>query len=421
MFDLNKLKIEFQLESENILNFWATLKDETNGGFYSESYCGNVDKNADKSVLLHCRILWAFSSAYKVFKQEEYKQLAAHAYLFLAQNAFDENHDGLVWMLDENGNVTNYLKHTYNQAFGIYALSEYYAAVGDEEALELAKRLFYLIEHKALDTVLGGYNDAFQRHWVSCDNHLLGDVGMVFKFAPKTMNTHLHVLEAYSNLAKCWCSQSLLSAIERIALVFERRIYRANGHLGLYFSNDWKLISPRDLSTTQPYDVISYGHEIEASWLIDDALEQLPSSIWKAKLKEKNHQLAVFTFEQAISEQGSVMNEWKSHIGMDDDRIWWVQAEALVGFMHAYQNTNDDLWLEAIGNCWRAISQYQIDKVNGEWFWSIDQNNQPHRQFPQVSTWKCPYHNTRACLELYQRISQLEQNEKNKRNGLCIQ
>ncbi|WP_105901684.1 AGE family epimerase/isomerase [Vibrio gangliei] len=412
MLDLNKLKKEFQLEAENILTFWAALKDDSNGGFYSESYRGKVDKNADKSVLLHCRILWAFSSAYKVFKREEYKQLAAHAYQFLAQNAFDEAHDGLVWMLDKNGNVTNYLKHTYNQAFGIYALSEYYAAVGDEEALELAKRIFHLIERKALDSVLGGYNDAFQRHWVSCENHLLGDVGMFFKFAPKTMNTHLHVLEAYSNLAKCWSCESLLSAIERIASVFERRIYRVNGHLGLYFSSDWKLISPRDHETAESYDVISYGHEIEASWLLDEALDHLPASPWKEELIAKNYQLATLTYEHALAEAGFVFNEWKSHIGIDLNRVWWVQAEALVGFMNAYQVSHESKWINAMAKCWHAITQHQIDKVNGEWFWSIDQNNRPQWQFPQVSTWKCPYHNTRACLELYQRISQLEQNEK---------
>lgn len=396
------LKFELLQEAKNILNYWTELQDRENGGFYCyvDSHIG-YDK--EKSVLLHCRILWAFSYAYRVLQIPLYRDMAEHAYLFLNRFAFDKEHAGVYWMLDAKGNVADASKHIYNHAFTLYAYSEYYAATNDEKALQQSIALFELIESKASDKLFSGYYESFDQTWTINENILLGNSKYGNKPAPKTMNTHLHILEAYTSLSRVWEYPKLHKKIESLLNLFCDSIISKNGNLGMYFTNDWKLILQRSFIDDSIIELISFGHDIEGSWLLDEALSNLPESV-NIDIKSKTLALVENTFMQGRSTDGAVWNECHSQDGVDDTRIWWVQAEAMVGFFNAYQKTGDEKWKNAVFQSWRVIKDQFIDEIYGEWFREVDCCGQPNFTMEKVSPWKCPYHNTRSCLEIYQRL-----------------
>ncbi|MCA2017325.1 AGE family epimerase/isomerase [Vibrio tritonius] len=398
MLDLKKWKGEITEEATGILDFWLNMQDKHLGGFYCYAdYTGNIDTEHEKAVLLHSRILWAFSSAYRVLGDERYLAAAEHCYQFMVDKALDADKGGVYWLLDKNGNVTDSQKHVYNQGFAIYALSEFYLASGKTEAVEIAMNLFKLIEEHAFDVTYGGYREAFDKHWNPIENQLVCDTAEGI-LAEKSMNTHLHVLEAYTVLFQVTKSEEVEAQLSALCQLMSEKVVDETLHYGLFFTRDWHCVSGD----------VSYGHDIEGTWLMDDAAKQLKNRDLAEKIFDQSYDMACVTSLEGIDRDGAVFNELREGHLLDSDRIWWVQAEAMVGFFNAYQKKNTPLLLDNALGCWNIIQRQLKDRVNGEWFWKVKRNGQTYKGLPKVEPWKCPYHNGRACLEMIKRIAEIE-------------
>lgn len=377
---------------ERILPFWMNLKDERHGGYYGlVDDQLRVDREADKGGIVAARILWTFSAAYRVTDEAEYLAHATHAYEFLVHRVLDDEHDGLYWMLDAEGNVVDDRKHVYAQSFGVYALSEYYRVTNDAEALQYAVQLFELIEDKGYNTRNHAYMEEFNRNWEPMPNEMLSGQGLD---AAMTTNTHLHILEAYTNLYRVWPDERLKRKIEHLLKVFYENIYVPEKRfLQVFFDDQWQSL----------IDYESYGHDIEASWLLDDALKVL-------KINEQAYDRMVIDIayniaDQAIAADGAIVNE-KVNGQLDETRVWWVQAEAIVGFVNAYERSSDERFAEIAQGIWEYTKNYIVDRrEGGEWYPYVEPNGQPTAHRNMADPWKANYHNGRFCLEMMERAS----------------
>lgn len=374
-----------------LLPFWKNLKDGEFGGFYGYmGYDLKLDKRAEKGCILNSRILWFFSNAYLTLGDESALPWARHAYLFLRDHCVDRENGGVYWSLTYDGKPLDTTKHTYNQAFAVYALSSYYDACGDREALELASELFDLIEERCKDEY--GYLEAFNARFEPEENDKLSENGVM---AEKTMNTLLHVLEAYTELYRVTGQEKAAAAIRYMLDLAENRVYnRKTGRQEVFFDRTWHSL----------IDLYSYGHDIEASWLIDRALEVLGDVAYTERISPITAAIVENIYNRAYVDH-SLMNEAENGVN-DTTRVWWVQAEAVVGFLNGYQKSPGHVeYLEAAEDIWDYIRTYLTDKREGsEWFWSLDENRRPIEK-PIVEPWKCPYHNGRMCFEVIRRLS----------------
>ena len=378
----------------NILSFWSTkTQDDKYGGFF-----GHIDEHnnpittASKGVVLNTRILWTFSASFLFFKDEKYKLIADRAYEYISDFFVDKKNNGVFWELDYNGNPLNTRKQIYAQAFTIYSFTEYYQASGDETALNTAIEIFNLIEKHSLDSVKGGYLEAFKDDWSPIQDFRLSEKDLN---APKTMNTHLHILEAYTCLYKVWKNDKLKDALRNLILLFLQKFLDHRGHLILFFDNDWK-----------PFDEFcSYGHDIEFSWLLTEAAHALGDQELIIKTSTKAVEIATIISKEAIAADGGIMNEYHyTKQELDSDKHWWQQAEAMVGFFNAYHISKNGKFLESMLSVWGFIYKYIIDHKNGEWFWRVDCNGVVPPGMEKAGFWKCPYHNSRAAFELVERM-----------------
>lgn len=395
MNDLKKLKKEvFEELTQNILPFWMTkMKDENCGGYFGRITGQNrLVKDAPKGGILNARILWTFSSAALHLKNETYLTEAKRAKEYLFRNFFDNEFGGTYWMLNADGTPADTKKQIYSQAFFIYALTEYYRVSGDEEALDRAKQLFRLIEKHSFDNLKNGYFEAYSRDWVLLDDLRLSEKDANEK---KTMNTHLHILEAYTNLYRVWKDNLLEKQLKNLIHLFLDKIINKNTHhLDLFFDEDWNCKSA----------IYSYGHDIEASWLLDEAAVVLDDAETLAKVREVILRVADAAAE-GFRENGALMNEKnvaENHLDSNSD--WWPQAEAMVGFFNAFQLSDKQAYLEKVNKSWAFINANIIDKEHGEWYWSVSIDGTKDTQNDKAGFWKCPYHNGRMCLELMERI-----------------
>ena len=373
----------------HIIPFWSNLKDEENGGFYGYmGYDLQVDKKADKGVILHSRILWFYSKCYSVLKDEKCLELAKHAYEFVKNCSIDYEKGGVYWMLDYKGKPVDDMKHTYNVAFAIYALSAYYNASGDKEALELAFRLFEDIENNTLDEY--GYMEAFNRDWELTSNDALSENGLM---ADKTMNAILHLIEAYTELLKAERNEKVEERLRFLLSQVSDTVFDPETDaLKVFFDTQLNLIG----------DIHSYGHDIEATWLVDLACETIGDSELIEKFKNMNIRISKNILNLAY-ENGALNTERdKEHI--EKKRVWWVQAESVVGFINAYQKTGDEKFLTTAKEIWEYIKAEIIDKREGsEWYNEVGFDGEPYAHKEIVGPWKCPYHNGRMCLEVISR------------------
>lgn len=397
------LKEEVKKElTQHIIPFWEKLKDEEYGGYYGYmDFDLHIDKTFEKGCILNSRILWFFSNAYLTLGDEKLLEDARHAYRFLKDCCLDTEHGGVFWSVAYDGKTADDTKHTYNQAFAVYALSSYYEASKDAEALALARQLFSRIEETCTDAY--GYLEAFTRDWQPEDNEKLSENGLL---ADKTMNTLLHVLEAYTQLCRVSPEEAVKDALYKSLQIFREKVYcEEKQQLEVFFDREMRTIS----------DLYSYGHDIEASWLLDRAAEVLKEkdregmNPQKTKLLEETlrctAQIAQRISERAFCE-GAINNE-RFHGAVDDTRVWWVQAEAMVGFLNCYQKTQNREFLEITEKLWNYIKEYVIDKREGsEWYWDLDRSGSPISRKPIVEPWKCPYHNGRMCMEIIRRIQE---------------
>lgn len=398
-------EIRKHLEKE-LIPFWEGLKDEEYGGFYGYmGYDLKIDKTYEKGCILNSRILWFFSNAYMLLKEiysdekmtvekEEIllgvHDAAKHAWRFMKEFCVDKECGGVYWSVTYDGRPLDTTKHTYNQAFAVYALSSYYAMSGDGEALALAKSLKELIEQKCTDPL--GYLEAFDREFAPAENDKLSENGVM---AEKTMNTLLHVFEAYTEFYRVTQDEDTKDRLRFMLDTMKDKIYNPElGRQEVFFDREWNSL----------IDLYSYGHDIETAWLVDRGLEVLKDQAYTEKLGLITGQITENIYRRAFVE-GSLMNEAEN--GVDDTtRVWWVQAEAIVGFVNGYQKDpkENEKYLEAAEELWSYIKAYVIDPREGsEWFWSVKADKTPVKK-PIVEPWKCPYHNGRMCMEVIRRL-----------------
>jgi mannobiose 2-epimerase len=385
------MRQSLQTALHNILNFWMDhMPDPENGGFYGKLNNANkADVTADKGAVLNARILWTFSAAYNATKETSYLDTARRAFSYIDQHFIDKEHGGVFWSVDYKGNPVKTKKQIYALAFNIYACSEYYLATRHEYAREIAIDGFNLIQQHSLDPSYGGYIEAFTRDWHEINDFRLGENDANEK---KTMNTHLHILEAYTNLYRIWPEKGLFDAIKSLLDTFYDKILnQQTGHLNLFFDEHWLVKG----------NMISYGHDIEASWLLLEAAEVLQEPALIEKFKGVALQMADATME-GIDTDGGLWYEYSKH-GLLTEKHWWPQAEALVGFINAWQISKDDRYLQTARNSWNFTEKYIIDHTNGEWFWGRKKDYSIMKE-DKAGFWKCPYHNGRACLEALKRL-----------------
>ncbi len=391
---MKQVRDEIYKELKNhILPFWLNLQDHENGGHYGAMhYDLAVDKEAPKGGIAAARYLWTFSSAYRILSDEVYLKCAKQAYHFFVDKMIDPIDKGVLWMVDYQGNILDGRKHIYAQAFGIYALSEYYRGVKDPNALKKAIELYEIIETKGFDPSNNAYREEFNQQWEPTNNEMLSENGVI---AHITYNTHLHILEAYTNLYRIWPNDTLKARIENLIAIFYVKIYNpATGYFKVFFDQQWEEL----------IDLISYGHDIEASWLIDEALKVLNES--KGEKLEWVVEIAKNIQKNALLLDGSMINE-RENGKEDDTKIWWVHAEALMGFYNAYEHVKDESLLDSTKKVWHFIKNHLIDKrSNGEWYYALNSANEPIVR-DIVEPWKCPYHNSRFCLEIIERMERM--------------
>lgn len=393
--DAQTLKSELQSELFRILDYWMEHTiDHRNGGFVGElDHQNQAREGAPKGAVLNARILWTFSAAYRRFPEKEYLRTAKRAYEYMTARFVDREHGGVFWTLDENGDVLSDRKQIYALAFTIYGCVEYYRACGYEKALELAIELFRVIETYSFDSVNNGYLEALRRDWSPLEDVRLSEKD---ENALKTMNTHLHILEAYTNLYRVWKGDLLKQALKNLIEVFLHRILRKNRSFGLFFDEQWKLSSGN----------ISFGHDIEGSWLLHEAAVVLGETDLLSEVERTAIQMAEKVAIGGVSRDFAVLEELHVATGEQDHyRHWWPQAEGIVGFYNTFELSGEERYLELACRIWGYTKANIIDHENGEWFWKADSEGNPSQDEYKVGLWKCPYHNGRACLEIIERVA----------------
>lgn len=441
--------------TENILPYWTQKMCNPSGGFHGRiTGREQLDPEAPRGAIMNARLLWTFASAHRLLGSQatgeagkcpadgctgeeagsnsdgqctrgndsrwhgSYLDMAFRAKREIIDKFYDPEHGGIYWSLDASGNPLDTKKQIYAIAFAIYGLSELYRACGDSEALEYAIKLFHDIEEHSFDSEKDGYFEAFTREW-----NTIGDMRLSDKDAneSKTMNTHLHVLEAYTCLFRVWKDELLEKRLRGLVGIFEKHILGPDGHLRLFFDDDWHC----------GYNIVSYGHDIEASWLIHEAALVLGDDEVLRRVENLVPLIAAaagegFTQEGGMiyemhgqQDAGSCGNGSGSGNGgtedaaenchenngcqIDSDRHWWVQAESVVGYFNLWEHFGDQAGLENAIMCWEFIKAHIIDRENGEWFWSLRADGTVNREDDKAGFWKCPYHNGRMCMELIER------------------
>jgi mannobiose 2-epimerase len=386
-------------ELSSILEYWMeNAIDIKHGGFLGKIDNDNlVDNEAPKGVVLNTRILWTFSAAYNREKKQSYLDMATRAYRYIVNHFIDRKYGGVYWSVDHKGEMLNGRKQIYGLAFCIYGLTEYYKATREDMALHLSENLFEHIEKNSFDKSNGGYFEAFTQGWKPVDDLRLSEKDDNEK---KTMNTHLHIIEAYANLYSVLPDGKIERCIRHLLDVFEHRFFDPKtSHLRLFMDEQWNSRS----------SLISYGHDIEAAWLLLACAEAIGDRYYIDRFKDISLQLADAAAE-GLDSDGGLWYEYEA--GRNEivrEKHWWPQAEALVGFLNAWQLTGDEKYLRYFNGIWEFVNRFVKDHSNGEWFWGVN-GDHSIMQKEKVGFWKCPYHNSRACMEVLKRAGEQTKN-----------
>lgn len=386
---INMLPSELRKELDAILNYWIKYtSDDVYGGFV-----GKVTSNdeqivgADRGLVLYARILWSFSRAHRFDAVPAYKEMAEKAYHYLWANFWDKKYGGAYWSVDYLGNPKNKNKQFYGQGFLLYGLTEYYSAFNDSEALNRAITVYKTIEKYGSDPLNDGYFEVADQHW-----NLIAD-NVITNGTAKSMNTHLHIIEPYTSLLKVWPNTDLQQRVESLSRIFLEKILNKETYtLHLFFDSDWTPLS----------QIVSFGHDIEASWLLYEAAEVLDDDDLLQEIKEVTLKMAYNSLHN-LDTDGGMFNE-RQGIILNSEKHWWIQTEAMIGFFNAYQLSGDERFLNAVWRVWSFIKKRLITD-SGEWIWGINEKNEPMLTEDKVGIWKCPYHNVRALIEVLERLS----------------
>ena len=377
-----------QLLEQNILPYWWQQMRDPKGGFYGrrDGY-DLLHTDAERGAVMNARLLWAFSAAYRVLHKPEYLQAADWAKQYIEAHFLDPEFGGCYWSVTADGEPLDTNKQTYAQGFMIYAFSEYARATGDKQALQHAIRLFDTIEHYAFDASHVGYIEALTRDWQPIADMRLSDKDENAVF---TMNTHLHLLEPYTNLYRIWPDKQLRQRLLALIGIFTNRLYNpVTHHVDCFFDANWQ--SKRNIA--------SYGHDIEAAWLMNEAASVLNEHApFNFHLSLVTSNIAKASLE-GLQPDGSLIHENKSA-----EREWWVECEAVIGFIDQWQLSGDNKWLNRATQVWNYIITHLVDPINGEFYWAVLPDGTPDRTNDKAGFWKCPYHNSRLCLELIERL-----------------
>lgn len=395
---LQALRTELKSElTQRILPYWMEQAvDERNGGFMGLVTADNVRRyDAPKGSILNARILWTFAAADRVLGDGAYRAFAERAANYFGTYFLDPVYGGVRWMVDATGAPLDERKHVYAQSFAIYALSEHSRATGAGQSLHRAVEIFRLIEAHAYDAEHGGYQEAFSRDWV-----LLDDVRLSEEDADerKSINSHLHVLEAYTNLFRVWPDPLLRQRLQEVIGVFlDAIVDEEGGHVCCFFDGDW----------TRKSNVISYGHDIEASWLLLEAADVIGGDVLRSRVRGATLTMVAAVLGEGVDPRGGLFNGGGPGGVVDRDKEWWPQAEAIVGFVNAYQETGDGEFLDAAWDIWTFTKRHFLDHEHGEWYRRVSPEGSVRPGHEKVGPWKGPYHNGRACLEMISRLGEV--------------
>ncbi|ADE83590.1 cellobiose 2-epimerase [Xylanibacter ruminicola] len=419
--DMMKREMQDVLEN-NILRFWLDqMMDYEHGGFYGRmAHDGELHPEAEKGAILNARILWAFSAAFRVLKHPEYLEAATRAKDYIIEHFIDQEYGGVYWSVDCEGNPLDTKKQFYAIGFMIYGLTEYARATGDREALDYALDLYDCIEEHAFDREHNGYIEACTREWGEIADMRLSDLDANY---PKSQNTHLHIIEPYTNLLRCLKEAQVQESCDYVSAIgsvlpvgisvppqtisevegalrnlvdifTEKILNKETNHLDLFFGMDW---------TRGAGHLESYGHDIECSWLLHEAALVLGDQQVLNKV-EPIVQAVAQASAKGLRPDGSLIHEANLDTGyVDDDLHWWVQAENVVGWYNIWQHFGDEEALNRAEKCWHYIKKQLIDYEHGEWYWSRHANGLLNTKDDKAGFWKCPYHNSRMCLEIIER------------------
>lgn len=392
-----------EIVEQNILRFWLDKMLDPNGGFYGRIDGHNrLHPEAERGAVMMARVLWAFSAAYHVLGKEEYLAAAKHAKAYIEAHFLDKEFGGAFWSVNADGTALDTKKQTYALGFMIYGFSEYARATGDEQAKTQATELFNSVEKHCnvqKDDVQctksnAGYIEALTRDWQPIADMRLSDKD---ENGSRTMNTHLHILEPYTNLYRIWQSPLLADRIRTLIHIFTKHLYNPkSGHLDLFFDDNWQ--GKRDIE--------SYGHDIEAAWLMTEALEVLGDKALTEETMPFIRRIAAASLDGLLP-NGAMIHEKNIRTGETDSQIqWWVPCEAVIGFIDQYQHTGEEHWLEKAEKQYQFILDKLIDYENGEWYWnSGTQTGHAAYDEDKAGFWKCPYHNSRMCFEIIERTA----------------
>lgn len=393
---------QFRAQCCEIADWWLRYAvDHQNGGFYGAvDYKNEPDRNADKCIILNARVLWFFSAAAQFTGRQDYRDAAVASFHYIAKHFIDREHGGVLWMLEATGQPKEGRKHTYAQAFAVYAFSAYYDLSNDAEALRLALECFELIETHLKDTRYGGYWEGRTQSWGA-----LEDVRLSIKEDnfPKTMNTNLHVLEAYTGLHNSLDAAHPSAAPVAAALADELQIYcdhivdLKSGHVRMFMDEQWA-----DHSREH-----SFGHDIESSWLIQKAMHSLADTEHGvARFQAHVNRLAEVSLTDGLQASGRMLDERNIATGHSGPTAWWVQAEAMVGFASMWAHGADDAYFHAVMTLWAHVQEHYMDSEHGEWHWFAVGDVAPNESEYKVGPWKAPYHSGRAMMQVFQLLSQ---------------
>ncbi len=387
--------IENELKN-NLLPFWRERSfNPVRGDFIGEmANDGTVREDAPRGLILHTRLLWTFSALYRQLGDRRDLDLARRAYTFLESNFRDREHGGYFWQIDASGNPVDRTKKTYGQAFCIYALSEFHLATDEPAPLQAAIELFELLERYVRDPEMEGYIEARASDWSEASDLRLSDKDMD---AAKSMNTHLHMLEAYTNLVFAIIDPRVVMRLDALIGIFDRRIIRreAGGpHLDHFFDRAWARLS----------ETRTYGHDIESAWLLGEAASAVGGEALRDAVNLRAIELARSALEEGLDADGGLAYEGRDGSVINADRDWWCQAEAVVGFWHAYSISGEPVFAEAATGVWQFIERCVVDREHGEWFWRVRGDGTIDESEPKISEWKGPYHSVRMCLEMLRRL-----------------
>lgn len=385
--------------TENILPYWMEKMSDPRGGYYGRRDGDDrLDPDAAKGAILNARILWTFSAAYRVLRRPEYLEHATRAKNYIMEHFIDREFGGAYWSVNADGTPADTKKQFYAIGFMIYGLSEYYRVTADEEALALAMDLFRVIETHSRDRVKGGYIEATTRDWQPIADMRLSDKDAN---SSKTMNTHLHIIEGYTALLRVCRTPEVEEATRYLLRLFLDKIENQHTHhLTLFFNDDWQKVD----------DTESYGHDIEASWLLLETAQV----IGDPRLLDETLRHTLHIARAGLRGRccdGSMVYERHANGHFDNDKHWWVQAEDVIGQLYLAEFHNEPGEVEKAWQSWQYIKNNLV-APDGEWYWSRrGSDGSVNRTDDRAGFWKCPYHNSRMCLEGYERLRDLTEKE----------